>query len=83
MRRLSATEAARRFSDLLDTIERTGETVVVERRGRPVASITPAPELSGRAVKELLGAHEADPGWAAELKELREGLRPEERSWSG
>jgi len=82
MKRLTATEAARRFADLLDSVERTGETVLVERRGRTIASIAPAPAVSGRAVKELLRSHEADPTWARELRELRSALKPEERRWS-
>jgi len=81
MRRLTATEAARHFSDLLDQVERTGETFVVERRGRAVASISPAVVATGRAVKDLLRAHPADASWATELAELRAGLAPQERSW--
>jgi prevent-host-death family protein len=82
MRRVSATEAARRFSDLLDQVERRGETFVVERRGRAVASITPAAAVSGRAVKELLRAQAPDPAWPRELAELRRLLKPEERRWN-
>jgi prevent-host-death family protein len=82
MRRLSATEAARRFSDLLDQVEHEGETFVVERRGRAVASITPAAAVSGRTVKELLRAQDPDPGWPRELGELRGSLEPEERRWN-
>lgn len=83
MRRLTATEAARRFADLLDSVERTGETVVVERRGRAIASISPAAAVSGRSLKELLRAHKADTSWSEELAELRETLAPEERHWNG
>jgi antitoxin (DNA-binding transcriptional repressor) of toxin-antitoxin stability system len=82
VRRLSATEAARRFSDLLDQVEYEGETFVVERRGRAVASISPAAAVSGRAVKDLLRAQAADPGWPRELAELRGALEPEERRWN-
>jgi prevent-host-death family protein len=57
VRRVSATEAARQFSDLLDQVERDGETFVVERRGRAVASIAPAAAVSGRTVKELMRSH--------------------------
>jgi antitoxin (DNA-binding transcriptional repressor) of toxin-antitoxin stability system len=83
MRRVSATEAARRFSDLLDQVEHEGETFVVERRGRAVASIAPAAAASGRTVKELLRAQPPDPAWASELAELRGLLEREERSWNG
>jgi len=82
VRRLTATDAARHFSDLLDQVEREGETFVVERRGRAVASIAPAAVVSGRAVKDLLRAQQADGGWARELAELRAALQPEERRWS-
>jgi prevent-host-death family protein len=60
MRRLSATEAARRFFDLLDAVERRGETFVVVRRGRAVASLGPAAGTDGRAVKANLREHAAD-----------------------
>jgi prevent-host-death family protein len=83
MRRLTATEAARRFSDLLDQVERDGETFLVERRGRAVASITPAAAVSGRVVKDLLRSQPADAAWARELTELRSGLEPEVRRWNG
>jgi antitoxin (DNA-binding transcriptional repressor) of toxin-antitoxin stability system len=83
VRRLTATEAARRFSDLLDRVERDGETFLVERRGRAVASIAPAAAVSGRVVKDLLRVQPADAGWTRELAELRAGLEPEVRSWNG
>lgn len=83
IRRLTATEAARRFSDLLDQVERDGETFVVERRGRAIASIAPTAAVSGRAVKALLRSQPADPRWPRELAELRANLGPEERDWTG
>jgi antitoxin (DNA-binding transcriptional repressor) of toxin-antitoxin stability system len=82
MRRVSATDAARQFSDLLDQVERDGETFVVERRGRAVASIAPAAAVSGRTVKEVLRSHAPDPSWARELDELRGLLQSEERRWN-
>jgi antitoxin (DNA-binding transcriptional repressor) of toxin-antitoxin stability system len=82
VRRLSATDAARRFSDLLDQVEYEGQTFVVERRGRAVANISPAAAVSGRAVKDLLRAQAPDPGWPRELAELRGALEPEERRWN-
>jgi prevent-host-death family protein len=41
-RAISATEAARRFSHLLNRVELRGEAFVIERGGRPVARIGPA-----------------------------------------
>jgi antitoxin (DNA-binding transcriptional repressor) of toxin-antitoxin stability system len=83
MKQLTATEAARHFSDLLDRVERSGETFVVERRGRAVASIGPAAAATGRTVKDLLRAQEPDPDWERELADLRGSVQPEERRWNG
>jgi prevent-host-death family protein len=72
MKQLSATDAARRFSDVLDSVESKGESFVVVRHGRAVATIGPAYAGTGRAVKEILRKHRPDPEWTAELNELRE-----------
>lgn len=82
MRRLTATEAARRFSDVLDHVEHDGETFLVERRGRVIASVGPAAAASGRSVKALLRSQPADEGWPEDLALLRAGLESQERRWS-
>lgn len=53
MRTITATEAARRFSDLLDAIER-GESVTVTRGNKPVAELRPARRPTGRDLKTAL-----------------------------
>lgn len=53
MRTISATEASRRFSDLLDAIER-GEIVTVTRGNRPIAEIRPARRRTGRDLRAAL-----------------------------
>jgi prevent-host-death family protein len=82
MKRLTATEAARHFSDLLDAVERRRESFVVVRRGRPVATIGPAAGASGRRLKEILVAHPADAGWTRDLRDLRDGLAEDAGRWS-
>jgi len=74
MKQLSATDAARRFADVLDSVETAGESFVVVRHGRPVATIGPATAGTGRALKAALRAHEPDSSWAGELRELREAV---------
>jgi len=49
---MSASEAARNFSAVLDSAEH-GETIVVTRSGRRVALIAPAPRANGGAVLDL------------------------------
>ena len=41
-RRVSATEAARNFSDILNRARYRGETFIIERGGEPMCEITPA-----------------------------------------
>ncbi|MBI4219666.1 MAG: type II toxin-antitoxin system Phd/YefM family antitoxin [Chloroflexi bacterium] len=81
MKTLTATEAARRFADLLDSIERDGESYLITRRGRPVARVAPIEFGTGRALKEILRKHRPDPAWAKELRELRALLRVDESHW--
>jgi antitoxin (DNA-binding transcriptional repressor) of toxin-antitoxin stability system len=50
---MTASEAARNFSAVLDAIE-NGETIVVTRAGRRVAAMAPAPAESGAALNEVL-----------------------------
>lgn len=74
MRQLSATDAARRFSEVLDSVESSGETFVVVRHGRVVATIGPALVGTGRALKDALRKNRPDAAWAGELRELRDGV---------
>jgi prevent-host-death family protein len=83
MRRLTATDAARRFSQLLDAVERRGESFVIVRRGHAVARIEPARAANGRRVKEILRSNPPDRRWASELTELRAALAIEDRVWTG
>jgi len=79
VRELTATEAARRFSDVLDAVEHEGESFLVRRGGKVVASIVPAPPRRGRALKDALLHHQPDSSWAEELHELRAAVIPEVR----
>jgi prevent-host-death family protein len=78
MRYLNATEASRRFSELLDSVERDDESFVVVRHGRAVAMIGPPPKGNGKAVKEILQAHPPDPDWAKDIQEALDLLEPED-----
>ena len=82
MESLTATEAARRFSELLDAVEERGETFLVSRRGRTVARIAPAAAASGKELKELLRSSRPDAAWQQELREIRSALTVQERAWN-
>ena len=54
---LTATEAARTFSDILNRVRYRGETFVVERGGEPICRITPATapvRFTGKDLVKLL-----------------------------
>ncbi len=52
MREMSASEASRKFSAVLDDAEH-GETVVVTRGGRRVALIVPVPRANGGVLLDV------------------------------
>lgn len=53
MREITATEASRTFSALLDEVERGGSAVIT-RGGRRVARVTPVAEPSGDVMLDFL-----------------------------
>jgi prevent-host-death family protein len=53
MKIMTATEASRHFSDLLDAVEH-GETVTIMRGNHPVAEIGPAHRRSGADLRAAL-----------------------------
>lgn len=82
MRSVSATDAARRFADVLDAVERDGETFLIVRRGRPVARLGPAIGGRGSDVKALLRSAPSDPAWVEGIRQIRAALRVENRDWT-
>jgi len=82
MKDITATEAARKFSDLLDAVEHRNESFVVRRGGKPIAHISPASASSGLVVKELLRQFVPDKKWEADLNEVRVQLTSEDHRWS-
>jgi prevent-host-death family protein len=84
MTEISATDASKRFADMLDAVEHRGETFTVLRRGRPIATITPANRATLSGLREFLRAHPADEAWEADVAELRRfvGSAPTDDPWS-
>jgi antitoxin (DNA-binding transcriptional repressor) of toxin-antitoxin stability system len=76
---VTATDAARNFSDLLDAIEHRGEHFTIVRRGKAIAHLEPMNRGLGADVKALLRRHRPDPDWVSDLGTARELLKIEER----
>jgi hypothetical protein len=58
-------------------------TYFVTRGGRVIARIEPAAGTSGAAVKALLKHVKPDADWGSDLREVRDLLTSQERSWPG
>ena len=80
MRVVTATEASLSFAALLDEAER-GETIVVTRGGRRIASIGPAAVGNGAEVIELLSSYAADEHFADDVLAAREAVISREPTW--
>jgi antitoxin (DNA-binding transcriptional repressor) of toxin-antitoxin stability system len=71
--RISATRAARTFSDLLSRVRYRGETFVIERGGEPVGRLVPAtpPPCTLAQLAQLLRELPApDPGYWETLESI-------------
>jgi prevent-host-death family protein len=76
---VSATDAARNFSDMLDAVEHRGERFTIVRRGKVVAQLDPVTTGKGADVKAMLRRHRADPGFAGDIASVRQLLEIETR----
>ena len=72
---MTATQASRGFSELLDAVEHRGESFRIVRRGRTVALVVP-PTTFGRAeLAALLADRAVDAAWSDDLARLRDLVR--------
>lgn len=76
---VTATEASRRFADLLDGVEHRGERYTIVRRGHVVAELAPVHTRSGSDAKALLRRHDVDGEWVKEVAALRHELAAQDR----
>ena len=79
MPEVSATDAARNFSDILDAVEHRGEHFTIVRRGKVVAQLDPVQAGKGSQVKAVLRRHRPDPAFARDVTSTRELLEIEHR----
>ena len=82
VRTVTATEASRSFAALLDEVEQ-GQTVIVTRGGRRIATIGPTTNGNGADVRALLQSSQLDEGFAADVSAARESVDSETPAWPG
>lgn len=80
MPEITATEAARKFSDVLDAVEHRGDEFTIVRRGKVIAHLEPATGSRGADVKALLHRHRVDDGWREDLSSVRDLLQIDDRT---
>jgi len=88
---ISATEAVRRFSEILNSVRYRGDSFTIVRGGKPVASISPVESLSKRKpLRELRELIKSLPHLGDEAERLRKDLKkirkhqpslPKETKW--
>ncbi|WP_308492600.1 type II toxin-antitoxin system Phd/YefM family antitoxin [Microbacterium terrisoli] len=77
MRSITATEASRRFSDLLDAVE-AGEGLTITRGNRVIAEIRPARRRTGRDLRLALeGMPPVDEDFAHDIADALRLVRDE------
>lgn len=74
MRDITATEASKGFADVLDAVEHRGESFTVFRRGRAIATVTPARHSTLGDLRGFLREHTPDVDWSDELSDLRRSV---------
>jgi prevent-host-death family protein len=83
--KVSATEAARNLSDLLNRVRYRGERFTVTRGGEEVAEIIPAKRSAGVTLRDLRRALASlpapDDDFAGDLERIRKEQPPAEPSW--
>lgn len=82
MKEIPATEAARKFSDVLDAVEHRGEEFAIRRHGKVVAKLVPARERSTLAdLAEILKAHPIDQEYWNDIRDVRALLVERDVVW--
>lgn len=84
MARMSATEVARRFSEVINRVD-SGEEIEIVRNGKAVAELRRPSQpigISGPALKELMDSlPPVDPEFAREVERERKRLGAEAGKW--
>lgn len=81
MKDVSATDAGRRFSEMLDAVEHDGESFTIVRHGKPVAMLAPVEPPRGHRLKEVLRVASPDEQMAGDVAAVRELLTDDEPQW--
>jgi prevent-host-death family protein len=68
---ISATDASKRFADVLDAVEHRGESFTVVRRGRAIATVAPSRRSTLGELRGFVRDHAPDSEWGDDVADLR------------
>ena len=69
---ISATDASKRFADLLDAVEHRGESFTIVRRGRTVATISPVRHGTWSDLRRIFDEYPLDDEFARDVDQARQ-----------
>ncbi len=84
MKKISSTEAVRSFGDVLARVRHTGESILICKNDKPVASLGPPPGNARSSVSEFIEAWQSlplDAEFASDLKAISEEDQPLDNPW--
>lgn len=84
MKSITSEEAAKSLDNFLDEISQTGETMLILKDAKPVATIAPVTPRRSVTVGEFfteLRKIKADPQFADDLDEVNKSDKPLENPW--
>ncbi|NLU73911.1 type II toxin-antitoxin system Phd/YefM family antitoxin [Streptomyces sp. HNM0575] len=76
MKTMTATEVSRNFASVLDRAEH-GETIVITRGGRRLATLAPTTTGNGGALMDFLAAHPVDEDFERDVASARDSVTDE------
>lgn len=79
MPEITATEAARHLSDLLDAVEHDGASYTIVRHGKAIAQVEPVRTGRWGDVRRALAQHPPDPEWIEDIRSVRDLLESQPR----
>ena len=82
---VTATEAARRFGDLLAEIKHTGSAIEITKNGQSIATLQPVRRGGGMTLKEfaaLWADHAEDYSFADDLERINRADQPPANPWA-
>lgn len=84
MKKISSTEAVRKFGECISRVRHTGESILICKNDKPVATLAPPPGASRLTVAEFIDAWQSlnlDKDFATDLESIGKEDSPLKNPW--